>query len=111
VLAYWNDPSFGSRIMKPPAPFARTRRTRPLVDQCFHAGMENWRGYSSPFDGEDRSDIRRFHDFSREFLLESARERAREMIVFGLVVAASAWPVIYMVISVVELLLRGRPLD
>jgi hypothetical protein len=33
------------------------------------------------------------------------------MIVFALVVIASAWPVIYMVISVVKLLLRGRPLD
>jgi hypothetical protein len=48
---------------------------------------------------------------SRELLLESARERAWEMVVFGFVVVASAWPVIYMIISVVKLLMRGRPLD
>jgi hypothetical protein len=97
--------------MKPPAPSINRRGLWPLTDCFFHAGLENWRGYSSPFDGEDRSDVRRFHAFSREFLRESARERAREMIVFGLVVLASAWPVIYMVVSVVKLLLRGRPLD
>jgi hypothetical protein len=97
--------------MKPPAPFVNTKRSWPLIDCFFHAGLENWRGYSSPFDGEDRSDVRRFHDFSRQFLLESARERTCEMIVFGLVVLVSAWPVIYMIVSVVELLLRGRPLD
>jgi hypothetical protein len=33
------------------------------------------------------------------------------MLVFGFVVAASAWPVVYMVVSVVELLRRGHPLD
>jgi hypothetical protein len=96
--------------MKPPAPSDRTR-SWPPIDCFFRAGLENWRGYSSPFDGEDRSEVRRFHAFSREFLLESARERTREAIVFGLVVLASAWPVIYMIISVVKLLLRGRPLD
>ena len=32
------------------------------------------------------------------------------MAVFGVVVIASAWPVIYMVITVVKLLLKGRPL-
>ena len=97
--------------MKPPAPFAKSRRPGLPVDQYFHAGLENWRGYSSPFDGEDRSEIRKFHNFSREFLLESARERSREMVVFAFVVVAAAWPVIYMVISVVELLIRGRPLN
>jgi hypothetical protein len=96
--------------MKPPAPSDRTR-SWPPIDCFFRAGLENWRGYSSPFDGEDRSEVRRFHAFSREFLLESARERTRETIVFGLVVLASAWPVIYMIVSVVKLLLRGRPLD
>jgi hypothetical protein len=98
--------------MKPPAPFVNARSSWPATDCFFHAGLENWRGgSSSPFDGEDRSAVRRFHAFSREFLLESARERTREAIVFALVVAASAWPVIYMVISVVKLLVRGRPLD
>lgn len=97
--------------MKPSAPSATSRGSRPRIEYFFHAGLENWRGYSSPFDGEDRSDIRRFHDFSRQYLLESARERTREMVVFALVVATSAWPVIYMVITVVKLLIKGRPLD
>jgi hypothetical protein len=39
----------------------------------------------------------------------AARERAKEMAVFALIVLASAWPVIYMVITVVKVLSRGRP--
>lgn len=98
--------------MKPLAPFAASKRPGPPTDYCFHAGgFKNWRDYSSPFDGEDRSDIRRFHHFSRQNLIESARERLCEALVFALVVAVSAWPVIYMVITVVKLLLRGRPLN
>jgi len=94
--------------MKPPAPSATSRGSWPLTDCCFHAGLENWRGYSSPFDGEDRSEIRRFHDFSRQHLRESARERAWEMAVFAVVVAASAWPVIYMMFFVVKLFAANR---
>jgi hypothetical protein len=44
-------------------------------------------------------------------LIESARERTKEAVVFAAVVVASAWPVIYMVVSVVQLLLKGRPLQ
>jgi hypothetical protein len=44
-------------------------------------------------------------------MLESARERAKEMYVFALVMLTAAWPVGYMIYSVVKLLLRGRPLD
>jgi len=51
------------------------------------------------------------YDFTREFLLESERERAKEMFVFALVVLAAAWPVGYMVVTVVKLLLKGHPLD
>jgi len=82
----------------------------PPIDYCFHAGLRDWgRGYSSGED-ENRYHLRTFHRLSRDLIMESARERAWEMIVFGLVVIASAWPVIYMVITVVKLLLRGRPL-
>jgi hypothetical protein len=96
--------------MKPACPCDTSRRF-PQTDYFFHSGIGNWRSYSSPYDGDDQSEFRRFHDFSRELLIESARERAKEMAVFGLVVIASAWPVIYMVITVVKLLLKGRPLD
>jgi hypothetical protein len=33
------------------------------------------------------------------------------MFVFALVVLAAAWPVAYMVVTVVKLLLKGHPLD
>jgi hypothetical protein len=42
-------------------------------------------------------------------MIESARERAKEMAVFILIVATSAWPVIYMVVTVIKLLSKGRP--
>jgi hypothetical protein len=83
-------------------------RRFPLTDYSYHAGLSHWRGHSFPYDGDDER--RRFHDFSREFLLESARERAKEMAVFAIIVVASAWPVVYMVVSVIKLLLKGRPL-
>ena len=96
--------------MKPQVPFSSGKRRLPLSDFCFHEGLRDWgRDYSSK-DDENRRHVRTFHRLSRDLLLESARERACEMVVFGFVVAASAWPVIYMVITVVKLLLRGRPL-
>jgi hypothetical protein len=97
--------------MKPLCPFAPERRPFPLTDYYFQSGPEHWRGYSFPYDGDDDSDVRKFHNFSREFLLESARERKKEMFVFALIVLTAAWPVIYMIVSVVELLIKGHPLD
>lgn len=96
--------------MKPSCHCNAGRGRFPLTDYCFRSNFGNWRGYSSPFDGDDGSEVRKFHNFSREFLQESARERAKEMAVFVIVVLASAWPVIYMVVTVVKLLLKGRPL-
>ena len=87
-----------------------TKKQFPKTDYFFHSGVGEWRGYS-PHDDDDRSEFRNFHSFCREFMMISARERATEMVVFALVVLASAWPVIYMVITVVKLLLKGRPLD
>ena len=66
--------------------------------------MDGWCGFPSPYHGKGDPAIRKFNSFSREFLLESARERAKEMAVFALVVLAAAWPVIYMVVTVVKLL-------
>ena len=90
--------------MKPTSPFAAGQF--PRTDYCFHSGFGEWHGSSSPQDGDERS---RFRNLSREFLIESARERAKEMAVFGVIVIAAAWPVIYMVITVVKLLSKGRP--
>jgi hypothetical protein len=96
--------------MKPQPPFSSGRRRFPATDFCFHPGLRDW-GDGFSYDGEDRRHLRTFHRLSRDLLLESARERAWEGVVFGFVVVASAWPVVYMVISVIKLLLRGRPLD
>ena len=71
--------------------------------------MGEWHGYSSPSDGEDSSQ-RKFNDFSRKFLMESSEARAREMAVFVLLLLASAWPLIYMMIMVTKLLIK-RPFD
>jgi hypothetical protein len=95
--------------MKPMGPSAAGRKRFPQNDYFFHSGSGGWRGYSSSYDGDDRSEFRTFYNLSREFMIESARERVKEMAVFGVVVVASAWPVIYMVITVVKLLSKGRP--
>ena len=96
--------------MKPTGPFAAGRRRFPQTDYFFHSGFGEWRGHPSPYDGEDRSEFRNFYNLGREFRIEAARERAKEGAVFALIVLASAWPVIYMLVTVVELLSKGRPL-
>ena len=92
--------------MKPTCQFTTGNRRFPLTDHFFQSRFGEWRGYSSPHDDESS----RFHNLSREFLLESAREQKKEMVVFALVVLTAAWPVVYMVVTVVQLLLKGRPL-
>ena len=99
-----------SPAMKPMFQSAPEKKRFPLTDYFFHAGTGEWRGYSS-HDDDDRSEFRHFQSLSREFMLVCARERAKEMWVFGLVVLAAAWPVVYMVVTVVKLLLTGRPLS
>src|SRR5437588_12810412 len=97
--------------MKPKSPCEIRERRFPQTDYFFRSDMGKWRGdWSSPGD-EEESAQRRFYDFTREFLLESARERAKEMYVFALVVLTAAWPVGYMVVTVVKLLLKVHPLD
>ena len=97
--------------MKPAAPSDRSNTRFPRTDWFFRSGIENWRGYASPYEGDDRQALRNFHSLRREFLIETARERAREMAVFAIVMVVAAWPVVYMVVSVIKLLLKGRPLE
>lgn len=93
-------------VMKPFFQYPKENRWRfPLTDYCFHAGFGDWRGSSSP----PEDDSRKFRNFSREFLLESAREQKKEMIVFTLVVLTAAWPVIYMLVAM-ALLLKSQPI-
>ena len=95
--------------MKPTSQFDGPQRL-PRTDYFFHSGFGDWRGNSSPDHGDGRSESRKFHKLSCEFLVEAARERTKEMTVFAFVVLAAMWPVIYMVFTVAELLIKGRPL-
>jgi hypothetical protein len=95
--------------MKPTGPSAAGKRRFPQTDYLFHSGSPQWRGHSSPYDGEGRSEFRTFYDLRNEFRIEAARELAKEMVAFALILLTSAWPVIYMVITVVKLLRRGEP--
>ena len=88
--------------MKPKGSCETKSRRALQTDYCFRSDMGEWRGYWSAPGDEGGSAYRRFYDFTREFMLESARERAKEMYV---------WPVGYMIYSVIKLLLKGRPLD
>ena len=71
----------------------------PRIDYFFHSGADRWHGYWSSDDGQP---FRR-HNLGREYLVESARERAKEMAVFAIILAAAAWPVIYMIVTIVQL--------
>jgi hypothetical protein len=106
----WNDPSYGSQEMKPSCASVTGKQSFPPTDYFFQSVFGEWHGHSSPYDGDEGSDSRKFHNFCREFIMESARERAKETAVFALVVVVTAWPVIYMVVTVVKLLSNGRPL-
>lgn len=77
----------------------------PRIDCFFQSGAGRWHGYSPNDDGWR---FRRYN-LGREYLIESARERAKELAVFAIILVAAAWPVIYMIITVVQLLYKGRP--
>ena len=96
--------------MKPTSPPTGSKGRFPQTDYFFHSGFGRRHGLWSS-DGEDRSRIRNFYNLGREYRLEAARERAREMAVFAVIVVTSAWPVLYMIFTVVKLLSKGRPLN
>lgn len=73
------------------------RNCFPKTDCCFQAGRSRWDGHSG-----DEWDFGRYN-LGRQYLVESARERAKEMVVFGIILAAAAWPVIYMIVTVIQL--------
>jgi hypothetical protein len=71
----------------------------PRTDYFFHSGGDRWHGYWS---GDDGRQFRR-HNLGREYLVESARERAKEMAVLGILLCAAAWPTVLVIIEVVRL--------
>ena len=97
--------------MKPRSPSTGGKRRFPQTDYFFHSGFGQWHGHFWHYDGEDRSRFRKLYDLGREYRIEAARERAREMAAFAVIVLTSAWPVLYMIVTVVKLLSKGRPLN
>ena len=95
------------RAVKPLGPFEK--RQLPKTDYFFHSGFGGWGRPSWPND--DGWEFRNFYNLGRQYLIESARERAKEMAAFAIVLFAAAWPVVYMIITVVELLTKGRTPD
>ena len=87
--------------MKPSFQFDDNRF--PRTGCFFQAGAGRWHGNWSNDDGEFRR-----HNLGREYLIEAARERAKEMAAFAVILIAAAWPVIYMIVTVVQLLHKGQ---
>ncbi|HEV3243381.1 MAG TPA: hypothetical protein VGZ31_03100 [Chthoniobacterales bacterium] len=90
--------------MKPKCQFEDSRF--PRTDFFFQSGTGSWHGNWPNDDGEFRR-----YNLGREYLIEAARERVKEMVVFAIILAAAAWPVIYMIVSVVQLLHKGQSPD
>ncbi len=96
-------PTCSERLFDGQARFASFRK-QPQTDYFFQSGSGFPVGYSPSNDGH-----RRFYNLSREFLTESAREQKRELFVLYLIMLASAWPVIAMVVTVVQLIHSRHP--
>ena len=81
--------------MKPGPQFKSERF--PRTDFFFQAYDGRWRGYWP----EDDENSRR-HNLGREYLIESAREQTKEMAVLGVILFASAWPVVLMIVEIIR---------
>jgi hypothetical protein len=97
--------------MKPRSPSTAGKGRFPRTDYFFHSGFGHGRGHFWSSDGEDGSRFSNLFNLGREYRIEAARERAREMAAFAVIVLTSAWPVIYMIVTVVKLLSKSRPLN
>ena len=87
--------------MKPSCQFED--RGFPRTDCFFQAYEGQWHGFWP----EDNERSRR-HNLGREYLVEAARERAKEMAVLGILLFASAWPTILVIIEVTRLYRNHR---
>ena len=87
--------------MKPTTQF--DKECFPRTDCFFQSGTGRWHRYWSNDDGEFRR-----YNLGREYLIEAARERAKEMAVFAVILFAAAWPVILMIVEVVRFYKSNR---
>ncbi|HLW36436.1 MAG TPA: hypothetical protein VKS98_12330 [Chthoniobacterales bacterium] len=81
--------------MKPTCQFEQ--RKFPHTDCFFQASRGGWDGFSG-----DEWDFGR-PNLGREYLVESARERTKEMIVLGILLFAAAWPTVLVILEVFRL--------
>ena len=80
--------------MKPSCQFEDRRFPRTdCFFQAYTGGWPNWE--DEPF--------RRRHNLGRDYLIESARERTKDMVVLGILLFASVWPIILVMIEVARL--------
>lgn len=80
--------------MKPICQFEERRF--PETDCFFQAYAGRWRGWDDePFPSRPNP--------GREYLVESARERTKEMIVLGILLFAAAWPTVLVIVEVFRL--------
>jgi hypothetical protein len=86
--------------VKPICQFEKRGSSR--TDCFFQAYDGRWHGYWPSDDDQPRP-----YNLGREYLIEAARERAKEMIVFGVILIAAAWPVIAMIVEVIRFY-KGR---
>ncbi|HEY2124855.1 MAG TPA: hypothetical protein VGG94_05270 [Chthoniobacterales bacterium] len=83
----------------------RDRAIFPRIDYCFQSGFNFARGFSSPED----DGARRFRNLRCQLLAESAREQKREFIVLSLMMLTCVWPILSMIVTVVQLFSRHHP--
>ena len=81
--------------MKPICQFEK--RQFPQTDCFFQASRDRWDGYSG--EGWDFGGP----NLGRDYLVEAARERAKEMIVLGILLCAAAWPTVLVIVEVFRL--------
>jgi hypothetical protein len=68
----------------------------PKVDSFFQTYSGRWRdwGEGDPFHR---------HNLGREYLVEAASERTKDMVMLGILLFASAWPIVLVMIEVARL--------
>lgn len=82
--------------MKPDFQFDHQRF--PRTDCFFQSGADRWYHYWSNDEGDFRA-----HNVGREYLIAAARERAKDMVVLGILLLAAAWPIVLVMIEVARL--------
>jgi hypothetical protein len=79
---------------------AGTRRLFPLIEANYHADLRG-----STFSAPDRAELRRFRKLSGDFFgKETPRDYVRELTLFGIIIAVTAWPIVSMIQALAGLL-------